>query len=281
LEDFSSLLQAFINGQKSLDELQQAIDRELETGGKSQLLERLNDTHANGAMDTSTHQLLESLVDSKHKDLETRLFDQTIKEEFIATEVTKKGSNKTLLAAAGLSVVLLAAGGYFFFSGAADTDSKELTDEDQIQQLIAKADEKREEGSLLKPEGNNALHFYQQILKISPQNQPALDGIKSTRELLIERAQILLTQGNTQESGRALETALMSFPNDSELIELQRQTKNAKIKRNSELIGKLIAKAQVELNADQLVTPADNNAFRTLQEAVTLEPSNQNILVGG
>lgn len=196
----------------------------------------------------------------------------------MTVENTKKNSSKSLLIAAGVSIVLLAVGGYFLSFWTMDADTKGLTDEEQIQQLIAKAEVKVEEGSLLKPNGNNALHLYQEILKISPQNSSALDGIKVTRALLIERIQILLTQGNTLESERMLLTVLQSFPNNNQLISLQKQVEKAKIKHNSKLIGRLIIKAQTELNADQLIAPAGNNAFGTLQEAVTLQPNNQNIV---
>jgi len=107
----------------------------------------------------------------------------------------------------------------------------------------------------------------------------AKEGITNIKNHYLDQVKTLLDQNNTTDAESMANTALRFFPGDTDLAEIKQLVQTASIKLKSNKIGHLISKAQQEISNGQLASPTATNAAATLQQALELEPNNQNIQV--
>lgn len=133
---------------------------------------------------------------------------------------------------------------------------------EQIKQLLNQADKQL---TLLQLEA--AYQTYQAVLNLEPHNQLAPEGIKRIAEKYVQLAQ------SEQENPKKLlfiNEGLERFPHHEKLLALQQKlTDSQYIQQHIEM---LVKKAEQQLAALRLTTPAGDNAYETYQEILKAIP---------
>ncbi len=80
-----------------------------------------------------------------------------------------------------------------------------------------------DDGRLIEPTGNNAVHFYTEVLKNDPTNATALEGLERIAERFIERAETFMVEGKLEEAGLALANVRQVQPDHRRLRFLDTQ----------------------------------------------------------
>jgi len=133
---------------------------------------------------------------------------------------------------------------------------------EQIKQLLNQADKQL---TLLQLEA--AYQTYQAVLNLEPHNQLAPEGIKRIAEKYVQLAQS--EQENTKKL-LFINEGLERFPHHEKLLALQQKlTDSQYIQQHIEI---LVKKAEQQLAALRLTTPAGDNAYETYQEILKRVP---------
>ena len=89
-----------------------------------------------------------------------------------------------------------------------------------IDELLAKARDAMEREAYHKPKDDNALKYYRQILTIAPEDQRAIEGLKTISQRFVEKAQFFFSAGDYFGARAAADVALATRTNNDSAIEL-------------------------------------------------------------
>lgn len=134
---------------------------------------------------------------------------------------------------------------------------------EQIKQLLNQADKQL---TLLQLEA--AYQTYQAVLNLEPHNQLAKEGIKRIAEKYVQLAQ---SEPENTKKLLFIKEGLERFPHHEELLALQQQLTNSP-QLQQQHIEILVKKAEQQLAALHLTTPAGDNAYETYQEILKAIP---------
>jgi len=90
--------------------------------------------------------------------------------------------------------------------------------EDQIEELLARAQEAEAELRLTTPEDDSAMFYYQQILSLDPESAAARGGVKRIVLRYVALADSAAASGNAVQAATYLERASSVSPNDPDVI---------------------------------------------------------------
>lgn len=143
----------------------------------------------------------------------------------------------------------------------------------ELETLLARADEKFSAGKLVSADGRGALGDYQEVLDIDEGIEHAKKRVATIANIILEQAREKYLSGDTSEATTLAQKVLRIEPrNESAKGILQRIEDDKRIKFESS--GDL-AKADYYLNKGQLYSPEMANAFffyqRAIQNASTTE----------
>lgn len=93
--------------------------------------------------------------------------------------------------------------------------------EARIAAHLARAEQSIAEQRLLQPEGDNAVHYYRQVLEWAPGNQAALDGLQRVAMLYRDLAKAAYRRGNFPEALDVIERGLEVQPDHAELLAMR------------------------------------------------------------
>ena len=88
---------------------------------------------------------------------------------------------------------------------------------------LARAEQSIAEQRLLQPEGDNAVHYYRQVLDWAPGNQAALDGLHRVAMLYRDLARNAYRRGNFPEALTMIERGLEVQPDHAELLAMHEE----------------------------------------------------------
>jgi serine/threonine protein kinase len=143
-----------------------------------------------------------------------------------------------------------------------------------IGQWLEKARQNLQAWNLTAPEGQNAFHFYQEVLKRDPQNVAAQQGLVAIADRYGQLAERELKRGNHQKALDFVATGL-SVDADSRRLwslktEINRQAEQAQQRR----IQRLLVQANDALNAYKLTKPREDNALYYYRQVESIDPGN-------
>ncbi|RDE19933.1 hypothetical protein DV711_13785 [Motiliproteus coralliicola] len=98
----------------------------------------------------------------------------------------------------------------------------------QVLDLLDRADQAFKAKHLTSPRGNNALEYYQQVLRIIPGYQEAEQGIDRIAERYLHWAEAAIAEGRTGAARNYLTKSRQINPDSTELKRVQQRLKSAK-----------------------------------------------------
>jgi hypothetical protein len=108
--------------------------------------------------------------------------------------------------------------------GAAISDTGMPTDAERIERFLALAAESLKDYRLTIPVDNSAIHFYQRVLLMDPQNATALQGLKDIATRYAWLAEQAIDGSQTGKAKRYIALGLSVDPQHPHLLALREQT---------------------------------------------------------
>lgn len=143
----------------------------------------------------------------------------------------------------------------------------------QLELLINNAEQALSLKNYVTPENNNAHDFYQQVLKIEPNNPLAKKGLIEIESQLFLQAKTQYDNGDITAAKQYLKQLKFVNPNSAKADELKAVIQN-NIK-NILQISDILNKADERLLNKEYTKPENNNALYFYQQALKLEADNQ------
>lgn len=149
--------------------------------------------------------------------------------------------------------------------------SNQLTIEKKFKQLeifLSKANTAMSKGEIYAPEQQSAYFYYQNALKIDPDNVSAKLGLYDISDKLIMDAQTELDNKNFAHAQKLITLAETINPDKPAIKNLRVQ-----LQKTGELED-ILAKADQAYSANRYTWPRDDNAYDLYKQALTLSPAN-------
>ncbi len=139
---------------------------------------------------------------------------------------------------------------------------------------IAEGARRAADGNLVSAEGAAAADAYRMALELDPDSVQAIEGLRSVRQQLLESAQTAVDEKRIEDARSAIEQARDVSATDEDLAEVDALL--AKLStENDTRIAELIERAEGLVEQDRLI--GDNSAINALNEAMVLDPTNQDV----
>jgi len=134
-----------------------------------------------------------------------------------ASQLPKKKFSVSGIVAALLMAGILAGGGYWYFHKIQTTTNmigktasktisespavkSEIEKNKRIQALLIRADSAYQKKNFIKPENNNALYFYRQVLNLAPDNNEAKKGVGNISQHYVNQAENSIENGDLERT---------------------------------------------------------------------------------
>jgi len=197
----------------------------------------------------------------------------------ITSRSAKRTSNIWLIPMLLVAVIVLAASTLLLFMpGEQEAEKDILTIQKQeeaskIDLLLVRANQAYLTSKYIKPEGNNALQLYLQLLALAPAHEQANIGVANIIKRFSDSIQSDLADGNFDAAGETLHLLLAARPDSKKLIKLQNELEAAQIAHSRWL--QLLAQADQYIQQNSLLSPIGNNALSTLRRVLEFDPGNK------
>ena len=153
--------------------------------------------------------------------------------------------------------------------------SARIESESRVAELTLLALGQLEKNHLTKPEGDNALKTYRDILEIDPDNATARKGIESISQRFLSSAQSAALADNHAVAASYLTKAQAVDPNASGLEETLKLTKQWKATAIDQSAQSLLLAASDALSDNRLVQPKGRNALSLFRQVLVRDPDSQ------
>ena len=138
----------------------------------------------------------------------------------------------------------------------------------QIELLLNRANASIEKGNSYEPEQKNAYYYFQNVLKIDPDNVTARLGLLKIAETILLDAKSALKKEDINRTETLVNLGESIDPGNAEL-----KTIRAQIKQKSELRA-IMAKADKAYSNKRYIIPENNNAYTHYKEVLAISPTN-------
>ncbi len=139
----------------------------------------------------------------------------------------------------------------------------------RIDKLLTLGDKALQGYRLTKPDKDNALYYYRQVLQLAPKNSRARAGLKTIAIRYATLADRELGSGNLEKAKGFVGLGLKADSRNPRLLRLKRNVET-QIR-----IVQLLAQADNALADKRLRTPPNDNAFYYFEKVLELEPDNR------
>ena len=154
----------------------------------------------------------------------------------------------------------------------------------KIQSLTKKAKETIRKGNYTEPENDNALKHYTEILKISPDNIFALNGVEYITERFAVIGSKHIEKGNLDGARGALASLFSIDSNSEQYIDLSDKITeyelSLQVSPEQKEIEEFKKKAVAALKRSRFTTPTNDNALLYYQKILNIDPENEVATVG-
>jgi tetratricopeptide (TPR) repeat protein len=159
----------------------------------------------------------------------------------------------------------------------------------EVARLLAKAEQQLAASHLMEPADDNANASYRKVLELDPQNTQAKTGLGRIAEQFEQSARQRQAEGSFKESLAAIEQGLQVLPEHPGLqalrtevqgqLEAQARQRAEQARRQRE-VAQLLAQAEQQLKASQLIKPTNDNAYASYHKVLELDPGNAGAQAG-
>jgi serine/threonine protein kinase len=180
------------------------------------------------------------------------------------------------ISSTSLILVIIALSWYFTGSPSsetADTGQEIQQQNKHLEKLLNDAKQAFAQKKFVTPVDDNAHYFYQQVLKIEPDNEPAKKGIKKIETQLFALARTSYDDGDITAAEQYLKQLEIVSPDYEKASSLKFNIKNNL--KNISQVDELLNKADDRFNEGDYIKPENDNAFYYYQQVLTLDPDNQ------
>ncbi|VAW97892.1 Serine/threonine protein kinase [hydrothermal vent metagenome] len=144
---------------------------------------------------------------------------------------------------------------------------------DQASLLLTQADQARQAGNYIEPEGKNALQLYSQVLALEPSNQQANKSIEEIIDLYADGIRSDLAEGYFDKAEKNLQLLSTARPDSEKLLALFNELKVARASQSK--LSQLLIQADDYLKQNRLLSPKGKNALSTLRRVLEVDPDNK------
>ena len=144
----------------------------------------------------------------------------------------------------------------------------------QIAQWLRDAQDSMDAWNLTEPEGRNAYHFYQKILKRDPDHRVARKGLTDIADRYAQLAEREIQRSKNQKALDFIATGLSVDADNRRLWSLKEKINRQAEKERQKKIQRLLVKANDSLNAYKLTKPKEDNALYYYRKVEKLDPKN-------
>jgi len=134
-----------------------------------------------------------------------------------------------------------------------------------VYELLKLARKDIEANHLMKPAQSNAYEKLKKVLLIAPDNQEAMAELNKIIEIYIKLAEEKMALGNLKLALKYLDRAIIINPNDNRISAAREKLK----------VYELLKLARKDIEANQLMKPAQSNAYEKLKKVLLIDPDNQ------
>lgn len=163
------------------------------------------------------------------------------------------------------------------FDGVSQQDildlESELEQQVQVNGLLEKAQTAFEADALTRPDGQNALSYYQQVLELQPDNLTARNGVDKISTRLLEYAKRNREQGRYASAKTFVDKALALTPESNEGQEEKRRVE-ALLNRQNKVL-EAVRKGKQALENGDYFSPQANSAYAHYTAALMIDPNHQ------
>lgn len=221
---------------------------------------------------------LPQLVDAYAALLALQPENQAVRDELVALRRDEANKIISLVAEDKLEAAQKRVGQYkAVFSDASQQEILDLeaSIEQQvaINRLLAQADSYYQANALTRPEGENALDVYQQVLALDPQNKAAKARLGDVAGKLVGYARKHADKQQWSQAGAFIEKALAIEPGSSSAQQLKKQILAGK--SSAAKLKTALAEAERALANGDYFSPAGNNAYAHFERALSINSNNQ------
>ena len=147
--------------------------------------------------------------------------------------------------------------------------------------LLATAKQHLEAGRYTAPASNNAYDSYQHVLRLAPEHEEALRGIREMVRALEEQALAKQRAGDLQASLGFIAQGLKVNDRDQQLLALREQVLKEQAEQQEQArIAVLLDRADDQRSSGQLLEPKGDNAHESYQAVLALDPENPRARAG-
>jgi tetratricopeptide (TPR) repeat protein len=149
------------------------------------------------------------------------------------------------------------------------------TADPRLRDLLARAEQSLEAWRLSEPPGDNALHYFRQVLQLDPGNAEAQMGIGRIIQRYVQLTEKELARDNTGKALQFVELGLNITAGHKRLLELREELNRRMGAEMQRQIQRYLAAANERLAQLKLTQPPEDNARHFFQLAQGLDPRNE------
>jgi len=138
----------------------------------------------------------------------------------------------------------------------------------EIERKLSLGEQALAAGKLIEPPNDNALEFFQAVLEINPDHQGANQGLEQVLAALLEQAEASAAADDRAKTTRLLAVVRRIQPDHPRMAVLE-----TRLARDRQL-SDLLQRARQQIDAHQLVAPADASALASLEAVIELDAGN-------
>ena len=153
--------------------------------------------------------------------------------------------------------------------------------QEDISRLLATAEQALAADRLAPPDPDNAYEAFREVLQLDDLNETARSGLSDIQRDLVSRAREDWNAGESLSAKSILTQVESLFPGSTLAANLQSEITEAERIAGEQIeIDQLLARAESQLENQQLVAPAGNNALESFDRVLAIRPDSPEAIAG-
>lgn len=150
---------------------------------------------------------------------------------------------------------------------------RRMDEQEQIDGLLAAAQEQLDRGRYVTPPGDNALESYLAVLQLRPTQPGATQGLQLVAAHFLTEARTAFDAGDFSQSAEAASFGLRALPDDPRLLEIQRQA-TSRLDAKARQLEQDLQRAERLVSEGQFLSGPDGGARAAYEQVVASSPGN-------
>ena len=138
----------------------------------------------------------------------------------------------------------------------------------KVEIFLGQAGTALKQGQIYEPEQKSAIFYYQNVLKLDPDNVTAQQGLFKIADTLIDGAQAAIKESDTKGAGTLIRIVESIDPDNSAIHTIREQIDAINELKN------VLAKADSAYAKNRYTTPKNDNSYQLYKQVLAIAPSN-------